>query len=43
MYFEKVEARAAFRVREGDPVVAFVGTLGFDLNKGFDLLWNAWS
>ena len=39
---ERAAARAAFGVCDGDPVVAFVGTLGFDLNKGFDLLWSAW-
>jgi glycosyltransferase involved in cell wall biosynthesis len=39
---ERTAARAAFRVPAGDRVVAFVGTLGFDLNKGFDVLWAAW-
>jgi hypothetical protein len=40
---ERAAAREAFLVSAGDPVVAFVGTLGFDLNKGFDVLWNAWT
>lgn len=39
---ERSAARAAFHIPEGDRVVAFVGTLGFDLNKGFDVLWGAW-
>jgi glycosyltransferase involved in cell wall biosynthesis len=39
---ERAAARAAFRIPDGDRVVAFVGTLGFDLNKGFDVLWSAW-
>jgi glycosyltransferase involved in cell wall biosynthesis len=40
---ERMAARAAFGIRDGDRVAAFVGTLGFDLNKGFDVLWEAWS
>ena len=40
---ERAAARAAFNVSHDDRVVAFVGTLGFDLNKGFDLLWGAWT
>jgi hypothetical protein len=40
---ERAAARAAFRLDRADRVVAFVGTLGFDLNKGFDLVWNAWT
>ena len=39
---ERAAARAAFRIPDGDRVVGFVGTLGFDLNKGFDVLWSAW-
>ncbi|MCA1563717.1 MAG: glycosyltransferase family 4 protein [Acidobacteria bacterium] len=39
---ERAAARAAFDVAEGHRVVAYVGTLGFDLNKGFDVLWGAW-
>ena len=39
---EKAAARQAFNICHNDPVVAFVGTLGFDLNKGFDVLWAAW-
>lgn len=39
---ERAAARAAFSIRQDHRVVAFVGTLGFDLNKGFDVLWSAW-
>lgn len=39
---ERCTARASFHLTEHDRVVAFVGALGFDLNKGFDLLWAAW-
>jgi glycosyltransferase involved in cell wall biosynthesis len=39
---ERAAARAAFHIPDGHPAVAFVGTLGFDLNKGFDVLWCAW-
>ena len=39
---ERSSARASFNLTQRDRVVAFVGTLGFDLNKGFDLLWAAW-
>lgn len=40
---ERREARARLGVGEsGRPVVAFVGALGHDHNKGFDTLWRAW-
>ena len=39
---ERLAARAAFQIPADPPVVAYVGTLGFDLNKGFDVLWSAW-
>jgi hypothetical protein len=39
---ERASAREAFGLSPTDRVVAFVGALGFDLNKGFDLLWSAW-
>lgn len=39
---ERATARASFNLAPHDRVAAFVGTLGFDLNKGFDLLWAAW-
>ena len=39
---ERAAARIALRIPEHDRVVAFVGALGFDLNKGFDVLWGAW-
>jgi hypothetical protein len=39
---ERAAARALFQLRPDRPVLAYVGTLGFDLNKGFDVLWGAW-
>lgn len=39
---ERVEARAWLGVPVDAPVVAFVGALGSDINKGFDILWQAW-
>jgi glycosyltransferase involved in cell wall biosynthesis len=39
---ERCAARARFGLRQDTPVVAFVGALGLDVNKGFDLLWDAW-
>jgi glycosyltransferase involved in cell wall biosynthesis len=40
---ERAAARAGFGIAARDRVAAYVGTLGFDLNKGFDLLWRAWT
>lgn len=39
---ERAAARAALGLAGPAPVVAFVGALGSDINKGFDLLWDAW-
>jgi glycosyltransferase involved in cell wall biosynthesis len=39
---ERSAARDWLRVPPGEPLVAFVGALGFDVNKGFDVLWDAW-
>ena len=39
---ERAAARAWLGVGEGRPVVAFVGALGHDRNKGFDTLLDAW-
>jgi glycogen synthase len=39
---ERAEARAALSLPADVPVVLFVGALGNDINKGFDLLWSAW-
>ena len=39
---ERAAARVRFSVEPGVPVVAFVGALGSDLNKGFEILWSAW-
>ncbi len=35
-------ARAWLGVPPGRPLVAFVGALGYDARKGFDILWRAW-
>jgi glycosyltransferase involved in cell wall biosynthesis len=39
---ERVHARASLGLPADAPVVAFVGALGSDINKGFDILWQAW-
>jgi glycosyltransferase involved in cell wall biosynthesis len=39
---ERASARTALGLPARQPVVAFVGALGSDVNKGFDLLWEAW-
>ena len=39
---ERAEARAALDLPSDVPIVLFVGALGNDINKGFDLLWRAW-
>ncbi|HEX8501832.1 MAG TPA: glycosyltransferase family 4 protein [Pyrinomonadaceae bacterium] len=39
---ERRAARARLGVSEARAVVAFVGALGRDNNKGFDILWLAW-
>jgi glycosyltransferase involved in cell wall biosynthesis len=35
-------ARAWLEIRPGRPLVAFVGALGYDERKGFDVVWRAW-
>lgn len=40
---ERLSARAAFGIQRNVPVVAFVGALGSDVNKGFDVIWDAWA
>jgi glycosyltransferase involved in cell wall biosynthesis len=40
---ERARARAWLGKGEDRPLVAFVGALGHDCNKGFDTLWRAWS
>jgi glycosyltransferase involved in cell wall biosynthesis len=35
-------AREWLGVSPDRPLVAYVGTIGYDRNKGFDLLWSAW-
>ena len=39
---ERAEARRRFGLNGADPVVAFVGGLGHDERKGFDILMAAW-
>lgn len=39
---ERAGARAWLGKSESRPLVAFVGALGHDCNKGFDRLWAAW-
>ncbi len=34
--------RAWLEVPPGRPLVAFVGALGYDSRKGFDILWRSW-
>ena len=38
----RAAARASFGVSDGQPLVAFVGALGYDPRKGFATLWKAW-
>jgi glycosyltransferase involved in cell wall biosynthesis len=35
-------ARAGLMLGHDRPLVAFVGALGYDSRKGFDILWQAW-
>jgi glycosyltransferase involved in cell wall biosynthesis len=35
-------SRTKLKVTAGRPLIAFVGALGHDSNKGFDTLWTAW-
>lgn len=39
---ERTAAREWLRIRQTDYVVAFVGALTWDENKGLDTLWRAW-
>ena len=39
---ERARARATLELPDAAPVVLFVGALGSDVNKGFDVLWEAW-
>jgi glycosyltransferase involved in cell wall biosynthesis len=39
---ERLAARLALGLARDVPVVAFVGALGADTNKGFDRMWEAW-
>ncbi|HLH76665.1 MAG TPA: glycosyltransferase [Candidatus Binataceae bacterium] len=39
---QRSASRAALGQSQSRPLLVFVGGLGFDLNKGFDTLWQAW-
>jgi len=39
---EREAARHAFEIAEGRAIAAFVGGLGYDQRKGFDVLFRAW-
>ena len=39
---DRAAARAAFQLPPDRPVVLFVGAMGTDINKGFDVLWRSW-
>jgi len=39
---ERAAARAALQLPPDRPVVLFVGAMGTDINKGFDVLWRSW-
>jgi glycosyltransferase involved in cell wall biosynthesis len=39
---EKVSARAKLGLPSATPIVSFIGALGHDRNKGFDVLFEAW-
>jgi glycogen synthase len=40
--FERASARLWLGAPETRPLAVFIGTLGYDNNKGFDTLWSAW-
>jgi glycosyltransferase involved in cell wall biosynthesis len=40
---ERTAARAALQLPADRPVVLFVGAMGTDINKGFDVLWRSWT
>jgi len=40
---EKVNNRHFFRIHESRPLAVFIGSLGFDNRKGFDVLLKAWA
>jgi glycosyltransferase involved in cell wall biosynthesis len=39
---ERTTSRDSLKINEGRPLAVFVGSLGFDNNKGFDVLLEAW-
>ncbi|HJU11820.1 MAG TPA: glycosyltransferase family 4 protein, partial [Candidatus Binataceae bacterium] len=39
----RAAARSWLQIPPNRPLVAFVGALGYDLRKGFDVLWRAWT
>ncbi len=40
---ERLRGRTWLRKPDSKPIVAFVGAMGHDNNKGFDTLWKAWT
>jgi glycosyltransferase involved in cell wall biosynthesis len=39
---ERLQGRAWLGMSAERPIIAFVGAMGYDTNKGFDTLWTAW-
>jgi glycosyltransferase involved in cell wall biosynthesis len=39
---ERAVSRSSFKINEGRPLAVFIGSLGFDNNKGFDVVLEAW-
>jgi glycosyltransferase involved in cell wall biosynthesis len=39
---ERAASRSSFQIDERRPLAVFIGSLGFDNNKGFDVLLEAW-
>ena len=40
---ERIDARRVLGLSQNRPIVAFIGALGHDRRKGFDVLFDAWS
>lgn len=40
---ERLRCRALFQQTSGRPLIAFVGAIGYDQNKGLDTVWRAWN
>lgn len=39
---QRMRVRARYRIAPEQPLVIFVGAMGYDERKGFDTLWTAW-